>query len=356
MSSSNNNDTMNLTNDTNDDNNIEDELEWEEWDGTGSFWNHCVAGSIAGVAEHTLLYPVDTVKTHIQACASCPHNPNGAASSGSSSSSSSAMANLLKNTAAASSSSGGNSSRAAYNSSMVNRHTPSPPQGMMSTMRYIMTNQATTAAALNNSTTSTTNLIGAARLWRGVQTMVLGCIPAHALYFSSYEITKAYFISTSPTHELSYYGGMAAGAAATIGHDCVMTPLDTIKQRLQLGHYNGISHACKQMIQTEGLGSLFRSFPVTVLTNVPYGMIMVSTNELFKQKWTAPGEKLDLSTCLVSASIGGMVAAAATTPLDRMKTFLQTQQLQPACEQGTCPKLVGKPKGLSEGIKFIVKN
>ena len=43
---------------------IED-LDWEEWDSTTglSFTHHCLAGSFAGVAEHTLLYPLDTVKT-----------------------------------------------------------------------------------------------------------------------------------------------------------------------------------------------------------------------------------------------------------------------------------------------------
>ena len=44
---------------------IIEDLEWEEWDSTGglSFTHHCLAGSFAGVAEHTLLYPLDTVKT-----------------------------------------------------------------------------------------------------------------------------------------------------------------------------------------------------------------------------------------------------------------------------------------------------
>ena len=32
---------------------------------------------------------------------------------------------------------------------------------------------------------------GFRRLWRGVQTMFVGCIPAHALYFSSYEAIKS---------------------------------------------------------------------------------------------------------------------------------------------------------------------
>lgn len=45
-----------------------DELneDWEEWDGRSPFWAHCAAGSLAGVVEHGAIYPLDTVRTHIQ--------------------------------------------------------------------------------------------------------------------------------------------------------------------------------------------------------------------------------------------------------------------------------------------------
>jgi Mitochondrial carrier protein len=38
----------------------------EEWDGSSPFWIHSIAGSVAGVVEHTAVYPLDTVRTHIQ--------------------------------------------------------------------------------------------------------------------------------------------------------------------------------------------------------------------------------------------------------------------------------------------------
>jgi len=43
---------------------IADELEgWEEYDPTkGTFTTHMVAGSFAGVAEHLVMFPVDTLK------------------------------------------------------------------------------------------------------------------------------------------------------------------------------------------------------------------------------------------------------------------------------------------------------
>lgn len=48
-----------------------DDLEWEEWDPSKlSFMHHVLAGSVAGLAEHVCMFPMDTVKTHVQ-CERC---------------------------------------------------------------------------------------------------------------------------------------------------------------------------------------------------------------------------------------------------------------------------------------------
>ncbi|KAJ8607161.1 hypothetical protein CTAYLR_007326 [Chrysophaeum taylorii] len=36
-----------------------------------SFWQHLVAGSVAGLAEHCLIFPLDTIKTHAQCVGTC---------------------------------------------------------------------------------------------------------------------------------------------------------------------------------------------------------------------------------------------------------------------------------------------
>ena len=37
--------------------------DWEEWNPeTDKFWVHATAGSLAGIMEHTLIFPLDTVK------------------------------------------------------------------------------------------------------------------------------------------------------------------------------------------------------------------------------------------------------------------------------------------------------
>jgi solute carrier family 25 iron transporter 28/37 len=217
--------------------------------------------------------------------------------------------------------------------------------GVWQTIRQLMNQQGplvleggatrpATAAAASSSTITFAQLAGLSRLWRGVQTILIGCIPAHALYFSSYELVKA--STLDETGNVTTYGSALAGAAAVTGHDIILGPLDTVKQRLQLGHYRGLSHALTTMIASEGMVSLYRSFPITLATNVPYGMVMVGTNEFCKKQWTLDGE-LTLGVTLASSALAGLLAAATTTPLDRIKTYLQTQQLTPACSLGSTP-------------------
>ena len=61
------------------------------------------------------------------------------------------------------------------------------------------------------------------------------------------------------------------GALATLLHDAVFTPLDAVKQRLQLGFYAGASHALRDILCPLGRAcALYRSYPTTLLMNVAY--------------------------------------------------------------------------------------
>lgn len=54
----------------------EDSHEWEEWDPSKiSFGNHMIAGSVAGLVEHVSMFPLDTIKTHVQYDRRIPINP-----------------------------------------------------------------------------------------------------------------------------------------------------------------------------------------------------------------------------------------------------------------------------------------
>eukprot|EP00611_Tribonema_gayanum_P014330 TRINITY_DN2567_c0_g1_i3.p1 TRINITY_DN2567_c0_g1~~TRINITY_DN2567_c0_g1_i3.p1 ORF type:complete len:262 (-),score=60.70 TRINITY_DN2567_c0_g1_i3:475-1260(-) len=173
------------------------DLDWEDWSGEGNFVHHMLAGSIAGITEHTVMFPVDTIKTHIQCMRECPERQAGA--------------RVLE---------------------MVRG------QGML-------------------------------RLWRGVGTMFMGCVPAHAAYFSVLEASKSRFGANAGGHKP--VAAAAAGGLATVFHDAFMTPMDVIKQRLQLGYYRGIGDCVRTIVRTEGARALYRSFPTTLFMNIPYG-------------------------------------------------------------------------------------
>jgi hypothetical protein len=99
-----------------------------------------------------------------------------------------------------------------------------------------------------------------------------------------------------------------------------------------------------QRMGGEGWKGLYRSFPITVMTNVPYGMIMMTTNEwlraaledgLYGFHEHYPGgnnhhhdeKPFHFFTILLSGMGAGTVASAITAPLDRVKTRLQTQRM-----------------------------
>ena len=186
---------------------------------------------------------------------------------------------------------------------------------------------STTSSSINNSTTGGSFIKfikkeGFFRLWRGASAVLLGCIPSHAAYFSMYEIGKeAFGVNKEGHHPLA---AAATGALATIVHDGILTPMDVIKQRLQLGYYNGVFNSIKHIIQTEGIGALWRSYPTTLLMNIPYAAVVVATNESLKTFWRPITGNDSIITYLLSGAGAGAIAGAATCPLDVIKTRLQT--------------------------------
>ena len=243
----------------------EDELEWEDNPGNIPFHVHMIAGSFAGLCEHITIFPIDTLKTHLQ-CERC-----GAIS----------------------------------------------PLTTWNCASKLVKNE------------------GIMRLWRGVTAMFAGCIPAHAMYFSIFEFMKVSLGMNNDTHQP--LRAAFAGASASFGHDIFMTPFDVIKQRMQLGYYKNTLHCSQTILKHEGIKAFYRSFPTTLVMNIPYGCIMVAVNESARKVLNPNNTKYNITSSMLAGSIAGSIAAALTNPLDVIKTRLQTQNLQP------CPKVLTTP-------------
>ncbi|TYK10935.1 mitoferrin-like [Cucumis melo var. makuwa] len=219
------------------------------------FWQFMIAGSIAGSVEHMAMYPVDTLKTRIQALG------------GGSSTVRQALGSILK-------------------------------------------------------------VEGPAGLYRGIGAMGLGAGPAHAVYFSVYEFAKEGFSMGNKNNPLAH---AIAGVCATVTSDAVITPMDVVKQRLQLKNspYKGVGDCVRRILAEEGIGALYASYRTTVVMNAPYTAVYFATYEAAKRglKEVSPGSDDD-ERLIVHATAGaaaGSLAAALTTPLDVVKTRLQCQ-------------------------------
>ena len=66
------------------------------------------------------------------------------------------------------------------------------------------------------------NLKSHRNLWRGVNSVVMGAGPAHALHFATYEFCKDQFSDG----DNSLVASGAAGACATLDHDSLLNPFD----------------------------------------------------------------------------------------------------------------------------------
>ncbi|KAJ6842079.1 mitochondrial RNA-splicing protein MRS3 isoform X1 [Iris pallida] len=197
------------------------------------------------------------------------------------------------------------------------------------------------------------SLPGPFSLYRGLSAMALGAAPAHAVYFSVYELSKKHLSQQNPNPSLAPLVHASSGVLATISSDAVLTPMDTVKQRLQLcdSPYRGILDCVGRVLREEGLGALFRSYRTTVLMNAPFTAVHFATYEAAKRALTGVSEEIAddgrLAAHATAGAAAGAFAAAITTPLDVIKTQLQCQ--------GVCGCARFSSSSIGEVFKTIVK-
>lgn len=122
-----------------------------------------------------------------------------------------------------------------------------------------------------------------------------------------------------------------SGALATCAHDLVATPIDVIKQRMQIhgSKFRRISECIIGVYRREGFRAFFISYPTTVLMNIPYTSIHFITYETCKHILRDKSGKFEEAhqpwKHIVAGAIAGATGAAFSNPFDVVKTTLQTQ-------------------------------
>nr|KAH9308017.1 hypothetical protein KI387_035928 [Taxus chinensis] len=219
---------------------------------------------------------------------------------------------------------------------------------------------------------------GALGLYRGIGAMGLGAGPAHAVYFSMYDVCKEKLGGNRHGHHP--FAHVASGVVATIASDAVFTPMDVVKQRLQLrsSPYGGVMDCIKRMLREEGFGPFYASYRTTVVMNAPFTTVHFATYEAVKKVLTkfSPENASEehLLAHITACGAVGALASVMTTPLDVIKTRLQCQVgylscpgLQHsklsfanwlgviACETSCIMQAIGFNKSIFDPINFYCK-
>lgn len=166
---------------------------------------------------------------------------------------------------------------------------------------------------------------GSLVLWKGVQSVLLGAGPAHAVYFATYEMVKSALIDESTsTSRYHPFKTAFAGASATVAADALMNPFDVIKQRIQLNTNISVFETAKNIYKKEGFQSFYYSYPTTLAINIPFAAFNFGFYDTATKFFNPSGAYNPFIHCLCGG-ISGAACAGLTTPLDCIKTALQVR-------------------------------
>uniref|UniRef100_A0A8C1CEE3 Solute carrier family 25 member 28 n=1 Tax=Cyprinus carpio carpio TaxID=630221 RepID=A0A8C1CEE3_CYPCA len=130
-------------------------------------------------------------------------------------------------------------------------------------------------------------------------------------------------------------GGRLRPCIDTCSHSPRLFPADrltvgqtgVVKQRMQMYNspYRGVLDCMRCVWQQEGALAFYRSYTTQLTMNIPFQALHFMTYE-YLQELLNPQRHYNPSSHMVSGALAGAIAAAATTPLDVCKTLLNTQE------------------------------
>ncbi|KAG9195618.1 hypothetical protein G6011_00739 [Alternaria panax] len=186
-------------------------------------------------------------------------------------------------------------------------------------------------------------------LYGGVKPAFLGSFSGTVCFFGAYEWTKRTMIDYGVAPSVAYF---LAGLLADLAAAPAYVPSEVLKTRLQLqGRYNnpyfnsgynyrGTVDAARTIARTEGYSALFHGYKATLWRDLPFSALQFAFYEE-ERGWAKKymgSNNIGLPLEIITAATAGGLAGVITTPLDVVKTRIQTQHNGPSPMSPTAPK------------------
>lgn len=173
-------------------------------------------------------------------------------------------------------------------------------------------------------------------LYGGYSPAILGSLPSTAAFFGAYEYSKRKMINDLGVNDTVAY--FFAGVFGDLASSVFYVPSEVLKTRLQLqGSYNnphsgsqynyrGLGDAIKTILRTEGSGVFVYGYKETLLRDLPFSALQFAFYERFRQLaiYYHATDELPIASELLTGAAAGGLAGTLTTPLDVIKTRIQT--------------------------------
>jgi len=173
------------------------------------------------------------------------------------------------------------------------------------------------------------SLSGLRALWQGVGVALLPAIPASAIFFATYEVSKRNLEQNRLFDSAT--ACCCAAAASSEGVSClVRVPAEALKMRLQARQSTNVLSAFTTLYMQGGMRALYRGLPATVMLDVPFALLQFPVYEAVRSSFArrraerearglAPVTSEGVEGALAGA-VAGSFAGLLTTPLDVVRT------------------------------------
>lgn len=175
--------------------------------------------------------------------------------------------------------------------------------------------------------------------------------PAVSTYLTTYDLAKANLPlpASSPPAITHLTAGLTAEAISAV----FWVPMEVVKQRAQV-RQGEISAAgsrviVRDLVRREGVRALFSGYGLTLGVFGPYAMVYFVMYERFKLLAGEGERRLGTGIVAACAAGAGAIAGAVTTPLDVVKTRIQTQGDLQGCSGG------GAYRGTRDAVRVIAR-